>query len=167
MRIGILSDSHGDAKITRKAIALLERHGATKFFHCGDIGGESVLDELVGHDCIFVWGNCDYPDASTRVYLKRVGLPSPTGPQRLTIAGKQIAVCHGHEKGVNELLADTSLDYLFHGHTHMMKDERQGCVRVINPGALYRAQVHTVALLDLATDGLSFFEVETGDLLQS
>ena len=165
MKIGILSDSHGDSKITRDAIALLERNGAEKLIHCGDLCGQTVLDELVGHDCVFVWGNCDRPDASTRVYLQRIGLPSPTAPLRITLAGKRIAVCHGHELSVDEFVDDESLDYVFHGHSHQMRDERRGNCRIINPGALYRAALHTVALLNLETDELQFFEVETGRVI--
>jgi len=161
MHIGILSDSHGDARITHEAITLLERRGAKKLIHCGDLCGQSVLDELAGHDCAFVWGNCDHPDAAMRAYLKRVGLPWPESPLRMTLAGKRIAVCHGHERTMDDLLEDDALDYLFHGHSHQMKDERHGNCRIINPGALYRAAQHTVSLLDLATDDLSFVEVET------
>ncbi len=167
MRIGIMSDSHGDAPITRKAVALLGRQGAEKLIHCGDICSVSVLDELAGHDCVFVWGNCDQADGAMRAYLRRVGLAWPEAPLRLTIDGKQIAVCHGHEFGFQSLLDDPSLDYVFHGHTHVMKDSRTGASRVINPGALYRASPHSVAVLDLESDDLTFFEVETGQVIES
>ncbi|HPF38175.1 MAG TPA: YfcE family phosphodiesterase [Phycisphaerae bacterium] len=166
MRIGIMSDSHGDAGMTRQAIALLSREGATRLIHCGDICGMSVLDELAGRDCVFVWGNCDRVDASMRAYLRRVGLPWPESPVRLTIAGKRIAVAHGHEWAFDSLADDESLDYILHGHTHVMKDARENGCRVINPGALYRASPHTVALLDLESDDVTFFEVETGRVVE-
>ena len=34
---------------------------------------------------------------------------------------------------------------------------------IINPGALYRATIHTVALLDLKTDRLAFFQIDTDE----
>lgn len=166
MRIGIMSDSHGDAAITRRAVALLGREGATKLIHCGDICSESVLDELAGHDCVFVWGNCDQAGASMRAYLRRVGLAWPDAPLRLTLDGKRIAVAHGHEWEFQSLLEDDSLDYVFHGHTHVMKDVRVNGCRVINPGALYRATPHSVAVLDLDSDDLAFFVVETGRVIE-
>ena len=49
--------------------------------------------------------------------------------------------------------------YLCHGHTHATRDERLGPTRVINPGALFRARRHTVAVLDLARDEVSFLAV--------
>lgn len=161
MRIGVMSDSHGDAAITRAAVALLEQLGATKLIHCGDVCGVQVLDELVGHDSVFVWGNCDCVDGSVRSYLRRVGLPWPEAPVRMKLDGKQIAVAHGHERIFDTLLYDESLDYLFHGHTHVMKDARSGACRVVNPGALYRATPHSVALVDLGSDDVTFYEVET------
>lgn len=166
MRIGIMSDSHGDAAATRMAVALLCRQGATKLIHCGDLCGHQVLDELAGHDCAFVWGNCDQLDGTIRPYLRRVGLAWPQAPLRLSIDGKSIAVAHGHEYEFQALLEDESLDYLCHGHTHVMKDERNGTCRVINPGALYRAAPHTVALLDPEADDVTFFEVETGRIVE-
>jgi predicted phosphodiesterase len=47
-----------------------------------------------------------------------------------------------------------------HGHTHVARDERLGPLRVINPGALQRAAVHTVATLDLRTDQVGFWRVD-------
>lgn len=162
MRIGIMSDSHGDASITRRAVALLGEQGATKLIHCGDLCGHGVLDELAGHDCVFVWGNCDDADLSMRAYLRRVGLAWPEAPLRMTLDGKRIAVAHGHEYAFSSLLSEESLDYIFHGHTHVMKDVRENGCRIINPGALYRASIHSVALLDLDSDDVTFFEVESG-----
>jgi predicted phosphodiesterase len=42
------------------------------------------------------------------------------------------------------------------GHSHVPSEQRSGRVRIINPGALYRAATKTVALLDLARDRLEF-----------
>jgi predicted phosphodiesterase len=56
-------------------------------------------------------------------------------------------------------LESQSFDYLLHGHTHVKRDERVGRTRVINPGALHRAREKTVAVLDTATDMLTFLTV--------
>jgi predicted phosphodiesterase len=45
-------------------------------------------------------------------------------------------------------------DYLLHGHTHELRDERIGRTRMINPGALFRAARYTAALLDPRADRL-------------
>ncbi len=167
MLVGIMSDSHGDAEMTRQAIALLESRGAKKLFHCGDLCGDGVLAALAGHDCAFVWGNCDEPGPLVRRYVHKLGLPWPEGPVRMELDRKQIALYHGHERGFRHAPTDDGLDYLFFGHTHQLADGQVGTCRVINPGALYRAAVHSVALVDLESDRLSFFEVETGEELRS
>ncbi len=163
MIIGILADSHGDAEMTARAVELLERRGAEKLLHCGDLCSESVLDELAGHDCTFVWGNCDQPDDSLRHYAAALGLTLPQWPIRIEVDGKRIGLCHGHEHGFITARREAGLDYLFHGHTHSPSDYRENGCRIINPGALYRAEPLTVALLDLATDELTFLDAETGE----
>jgi len=160
MLIGILSDSHGDAVRTERAFALLEANGAKKFFHCGDVCGELVLDVMAGRDCTFVWGNCDAESPLLTRYVRTLGLAPPKLPTRETHAGKTIAVYHGHERDFDAFLRRPDCDYVFHGHTHRMADRRIGKCRVINPGALHRATVHTVALLDLVEDRLCVFDVD-------
>jgi len=162
MRIGLLSDSHGDAKITREAMELLAANGAKHYIHCGDLCSDNVIAELAGYDARFVFGNCDDVGPALRKYVQSLDLPWPDGPFTIEIAGKRIGVCHGHESEYRKLLHDTSLDYLFHGHSHIMADTRGGHPRVINPGALYRAAIHSVAIVDLTTEVATFFDVDQG-----
>jgi uncharacterized protein len=166
MIVGIMSDSHGDALVTAQAVELLTQKGARKLFHCGDLCGADVLSELAGHDAIFVWGNCDEPASAMQEYVAMLGLPWPQAPVRLQIDGKHIAVCHGHEKACRLAANDSTLDYLFYGHTHRYADERRGRCRLINPGALYRAAVKTVATLDLRSDELRFWRIDTGQQIR-
>jgi hypothetical protein len=165
MIVGILSDSHGDAAMTRQAVDLLRERGAQALFHCGDICGESVLDALVGHQAWFVWGNCDVPDASMRGYVESIGLPWPSVPVRVELDGRRIAMLHGHEREFDRVARSGDVDYLLFGHTHVFEDRRMDRVRLINPGALHRARVKTVATLNLRTDALTFLTVE-GDVIQ-
>jgi uncharacterized protein len=162
MLIGILSDSHGDAAATAEAIRLLEARGAEHLVHCGDLCSEQVLDELAGHPCTFVWGNCDAPRPALRRYVERLGLAWPEPPVILELAGKRIAVFHGHERSFAAAAERDDLDYVLYGHTHKYADRRIGRVRFINPGALYRARVKTVALLNLKNDRLDLLQLETG-----
>jgi predicted phosphodiesterase len=50
-------------------------------------------------------------------------------------------------------------DYLLFGHFHIASDATFGGVRCINPGALANADSFSVAVLDLASDDLRFFEI--------
>lgn len=165
MVLGILSDSHGDASVTARAIALLKQLGAERFVHCGDICGENVLAEFVGHDVTFVWGNCDSPSASMRRFVQSLGLAWPEGRAELDVDGRRIAVFHGHERGFADAIESGQFHYVLHGHTHVYADSRVNGCRVINPGALYRAAVKTVALLDVGADKVTFLRLDDGTIL--
>ncbi|HNQ24421.1 MAG TPA: YfcE family phosphodiesterase [Phycisphaerae bacterium] len=161
MLIGILSDTHGRTSAVRRALALFDTLGVQHVIHCGDVGGMGVLEELVGRPCTLVWGNVDLPDAATLAFLHAVGLPAPTDvPTIIELDGRRIAVWHGHEPGFHDGACGPDLDYVFHGHTHQRQDVRWGRTRIINPGALHRAHVRTVATLDLRTDELTFHQLE-------
>lgn len=159
MRIGLLSDSHGRADTTAKAVRALLDHGAELLLHLGDVGSEAVIDELVGHHARIVFGNCDDEIGSLTRYagLMGVGVDHPMGG--LEIAGKRIAFTHGHlQHLVDQALLD-GVDYLFHGHSHELRDQRVGRTRIINPGALFRAPRYTAAVLDPARDALEIIDV--------
>ncbi|MBI4579294.1 MAG: metallophosphoesterase family protein [Planctomycetes bacterium] len=158
-----MADSHGRGQRVRDALRVLDAAGAEAFIHCGDVGGPEVLEELAGRRCWFVWGNTDFPRPAWRSQVEALGLPWPDGPLELQLAGKRIAVYHGHEPAMNRAIRAGTFDYVLHGHTHRRSDRRAAATRVINPGALHRAAVHTVALLDLATDDLRFLPVTMGE----
>jgi putative phosphoesterase len=172
--LGVLSDTHGVHQRTARAIALLEQLGAEAFVHCGDIGGEAVLDELAGRRAWIVPGNVDALEPALMDYAESLGLRTPdTIPLRIELAGRTLAVYHGHESRFNRLIRAVrhgdaaafanmtrGFEYVLYGHTHKPADACWGQVRVINPGALERATPHTVATLDLARDTLSFWQVD-------
>ncbi len=162
MIVGIMSDSHGDAAATAKAVALLKAVGAEHFFHCGDVCGENVLAEMAGNPFTFVWGNCDDVSPAIRTYVEALGLSWPKRDTRIELAGKRIAVYHGHEPGFAAAAGGKGLDYLFYGHTHRYADARRGSCRMINPGALYRARPRTCARLDLGSGELRVLRIDSG-----
>lgn len=159
MKLGILSDIHGQAERARQALGLLDACGAQAFVICGDIGNLAVLEEFAGRRCWFVWGNTDYPDPTWRTHLETLGLPWPDGPLELNLDGKRIGVFHGNESSFAKAYKEAGLDYLLFGHTHRQYDGYAGDMRIINPGAFQRVHVATVALLDLSNDDLEFIEV--------
>jgi putative phosphoesterase len=160
VKLGIISDSHGRADLVRRALDILARMDAQAIIHCGDIGGLDVLEELAGWRAWFVWGNTDFPRPSWQRHIEALQLPWPDGPLTVPLAGKRIAVFHGHELTCQQALAAAQHDYLLHGHTHQPDDYHIEKMRVINPGALHRVPLKTIALLDLATDELHFLPVE-------
>ncbi len=161
MLIGILSDTHNQTKRTAAAIQLLHAEGAEVLIHCGDLTDPDIVGLCALLPCFFVFGNNDvYHVDEIQAAIKQAdGAVCLGWGNEVELAGKRIAVTHGHlYKEYRRLLA-TNPDYLFTGHSHIAADHREGVTRFINPGALHRAQEFTVALLDLENDNLKFLPV--------
>lgn len=159
MRIGILSDSHGRVKITARAVSTLLERGAELLIHLGDFETELVIDELVGHECRIVFGNCDWDIKGLTRYAQAmdVRVDHPLG--RLEVDDKTVAFTHGHIGRIMDQALEDGVDYLLHGHSHELRDECIGSTRIINPGALFRASRYTVAILDPGLDALEFIDI--------
>jgi putative phosphoesterase len=153
MRIGIVSDTHGRNHNVQLALDLLRRHGVTTVIHCGDIEDPETIPLFADFTAHFVFGNCDYDREPLRRAITAIGatLHEPFGD--LELEGKKLAFLHGHEHAVKRDVENSGhFDYLFYGHTHQAEEHRTGPTRVINPGALHRANPKTFIILDLATD---------------
>ncbi|MEM7228282.1 MAG: YfcE family phosphodiesterase [Planctomycetota bacterium] len=159
MRLGLLADSHGRAERTATAVRMLLDAHADVLIHLGDFETDVVIDELAGHPARLVFGNCDFDVAGMTRYAQSLDIQVDHPIGRLHIDGKVVAYTHGHENGLVSEAMDEQVDYLLHGHTHVARDDREGKTRVINPGALHRANRYTVALLDVATDELTWLEL--------
>ncbi len=159
MLIGILSDSHGHADTTALAVAALKEHGAEVLLHLGDIGDEKVIDELVGCQARIVFGNCDWDWQTLDRYAQLVGIgvDHPLGIYEAD--GKRIAFTHGHLADEMNQALENEVDYLLHGHTHEVSDQRHGKTRIICPGALFRASCYTAAVLDPLLDEVNFIDI--------
>jgi putative phosphoesterase len=159
MRIGILSDSHGRADTTALAVKALRDRGAELLLHLGDIGTREVIDALAGGPARIVFGNCDPDPAALARYAQRLEITVDHPLGIIEIDGKRIALTHGHLPSFMSQALRSGVDYLLHGHTHEIRDERIGPTRVVNPGALFRACRYTAMMLDPARDALTVIEI--------
>lgn len=159
VRVGLLSDSHGRAERTERAVDALLAAGAEVLIHAGDIETDAVLDCLAGHDAHLVWGNCDWERASLERYARGIGIGVHGDAGEVAVDGTRIAFTHGHLPAALRAAMASGAAYLVHGHTHERRDEVVDGVRIINPGALHRARPFTVALLTPKTGELRTIEV--------
>ena len=160
MLLGVLSDTHDRYEIMGAAVRALQERGATYFLHCGDVCAPNMLDHLAGLKSAFVWGNCDWDRPALQRYADSIGVTCYGAFGDLELAGRKIALLHGDDRArLDQILKAGAHDYLFHGHTHVRRDQRLGKTRVINPGALHRAAEKTCALLDLASDKLEYLKM--------
>ena len=167
-RIGLLSDSHGQAGRTAEAVRLLREAGAEILIHLGDVGSEEVLDQLICDqdesgqlvpEVHVVFGNTDYDVGTLGRYAAGLGICVDHPAGRLETGGRQVAFTHGHLQNlIDEAVAD-GVAYLCHGHTHQKRHELSGNTHLINPGALCRARTYTAAVLETETGHLQGVEI--------
>lgn len=144
------------------AVRLLKERQAEFLIHCGDLGSQAVLDYLAGVPSAFVWGNCDYDRMGLQRLADFMGIRCFGSFGQLSLDGKEIALMHGDDQKLKaKIIQEQKHDYLLQGHTHAATDERFGRVRLINPGALHRANPRSVALLDTARDSVEFLPVQS------
>jgi putative phosphoesterase len=150
MKIGVLSDSHGEVWAMERAIGILQDMGVTMAIHCGDIGPE-VVPLLKGIRIHFVHGNMDNRDQLTEVMIQ----PEHTLHDQigtLEIEGRRVAFLHGHDvKLLRHTIHSGCFDLVCHGHTHTFASEFEGKTLVLNPGALTRSSRPSIAVVDLTS----------------
>ncbi|MCC6580491.1 MAG: metallophosphoesterase family protein [Phycisphaeraceae bacterium] len=165
---GLLSDSHGRAATTRRAADLLIQRGAEQLIHLGDIGTLEVLDALLAHrpgtteqvPVHLVFGNVDWNTEELGQYARQLGFEVRHPAGTLPLAEGELAFMHGHDQAAAQQAIDRQARYLCRGHTHLVQDQMIGRTRMINPGALFRAAVYTVGLLDTSKDKLTILSVD-------
>ena len=164
MRIGIMSDTHGDERRTTRAAAQLLEMGAEVIVHCGDVGSEGVLTALAtacqGVHVHVVLGNVDLWSSELLNFPAGLGVTLHGRVADLELGGRRIAVLHGDDgRAMHAALMSGAYSYIFSGHTHSRSDTRVGAVRMINPGAIHRANPPSAALLDTVTGNLDWIEI--------
>ena len=164
---GLLSDSHGRATTTEKAVGVLVDAGAEVLLHLGDVGTVEVIDALVAEGASgeelpahVVFGNTDWDQGALARYAADLGVhvAHPEGSIDLP-GGGELRFQHGHEDQRMRDALDAGVRYLCHGHSHAQRDERVQRTRVVNPGALFRAAAYSVAILDTEADTVRFLPV--------
>ena len=152
MRIGVVSDTHGHLEFARPAVDILRREGVEQVLHCGDIGSPEIVRLFADWPTHFVFGNTDYGYGPLQQAMSELGHTCHDLFGDLSLADRRIAVLHGHENWrLSEAISSGDYDLVCSGHTHERNLQQAGRTTVLNPGALYRASEHTIAIVDLAT----------------
>lgn len=151
--LAVLSDTHGHERLTKAALAVLKPYRPKAYFHAGDIGSETII-RMFPNDCpcYFVHGNCDrYPEHMAKA-AEDAGHQWHGELATLSLNGRKIALVHGDQpRTLANAIESQQFDLVIHGHTHQTRVEQKGKTLIFNPGAVYRANPRSVALLDLNT----------------
>lgn len=152
MLLGVVSDTHGQIDYCLEAIRMLESFAPAAVLHCGDIGSPEIVPLFHRWPTHFVFGNVDYDADSLREAITAAGQTCHDRFGDLALGGVRIALLHSDdEQKFREACDSGRYDLVCYGHTHVAKQERRGRTLILNPGALYRAPRHTIALVDLPT----------------
>ncbi len=150
MRIGVVSDTHGQVIFTRQAVEMLESCEVEQVIHCGDIGSVEIVEQFARWPTHFVFGNVDDNRQELRQAMAAGHHICHERQGELELESRRIAFLHGDDTGLlGELVTSERYDLVCHGHTHVARHVMYGSTHVLNPGALYRAAFHSLALLEL------------------
>lgn len=134
MKLGIVSDSHGDTNALDAMLARPEAQAVEGWLFAGDIAGDADYLAMVTQLPVAkVAGNNDWPYTTLKdVILTEAG-------------GHRILLTHGHLYGVPfsmdnlvRAAAEQGADIVVYGHTHVADIEKMGGVTVLNPGSIAR-----------------------------
>ena len=150
MRLGIISDTHGHVELTRPAVRMLESLEVDAVLHCGDIGSIEVVELFAKWPTHFVFGNCDDGTAAFAAAIRKAGQTCHGMFGDLEFEGVRVALLHSHDRRkFRETIDGGEYRLVCYGHTHVAAVDRHGETLVVNPGAIYRADPHAIAFVDL------------------
>jgi uncharacterized protein len=150
LRLGVISDTHGHVELTRPAVRMFESLEVDAVLHCGDIGSIDTVELFAGWPTHFVFGNCDENTAAFAAAIKRAGQTCHGLFGELDFDGVKVALLHSHERGrFREAIDSGQYRLVCYGHTHVAAIDRRGETLVLNPGAIFRASPHSIAVVDL------------------
>ena len=151
MRIGVISDTHGNLINSTKAAEILKANQIEVVLHCGDIGSASVPIEFEEFETHYVFGNVDSEQSLLRHAIKDASGTCHDRFADLQLAGKKIALLHSDDPArFREAMTSGDYDLVCYGHTHKAEYQFVGSTLVLNPGALHRANPYSLAIVDLS-----------------
>ncbi|MCA8983046.1 MAG: YfcE family phosphodiesterase [Planctomycetaceae bacterium] len=160
MRLGIISDTHGNTYHTHRAVEEFRKIDVDVILHCGDVGSPGIVSQFQEWPTHFVAGNCD-----DCILLEQEVLAAEQQWHHLfgdfQLFNRRIALLHSHVIGKLDHCAQSGdYDLVCYGHTHQHETHSVGNTTIVNPGAMHRAVKYTIALVNLATMQVEHFKVE-------
>lgn len=127
MRLLLVSDNHGNSHILDELAAKYDGE-VDAFVHCGD--SELDSQQLIWEIMDSVRGNMDFDSGYKDMRVNRE-------------AAYPYLTVHGHQQHVNhtlsylaELAEEEKVEFVFYGHTHILKFDQINGVWFINPGSI-------------------------------
>jgi putative phosphoesterase len=177
MRIGLISDTHGDPTAWAKALGVLG--DLDLMLHSGDVLYHGIFNPILPTyeprrladvlnaftvPCLHARGNCDSE-------VDQLALDSHilSDFAFASAEGTRILVCHGHkhtEQELAKLAARGDIQMILRGHTHEPGMVAIEGVTIVNPGSCslpkQEGQFPTAGLLE--EKKITIFDIDSGDV---
>lgn len=163
--LGVISDTHGDAAATSRAVDEFLRRGVERIVHCGDVGTPKILEVFRPIPTDFVAGNCDGPwRTAFETEIPKIGGRFFGKNGQLDWNGRKIFFTHdGNIENRVENEAFSELwDLICCGHTHKFQLLKYKATKILNPGAIQaRFEQPCCCVVDANLDVARIFIPET------
>ena len=181
MKIGVISDTHGNINAFRRALELFDGadmiiHAGDVLYHpprlgCGDGYDIPAFVETLNNleiPVVIAQGNCD-----PQVYEELLEMPAQSQYAYVSRENLRIVANHGHlltRDAMIELGKRYRADYFISGHTHVPVLEDVGGLVLMNPGSpaipKYEREGRLVPSVGLITDsGAMILDLDSGDTI--
>lgn len=164
MKIGLISDTHNNITLTKRAVEIFREKGIELIIHAGDLTSPKIVELFFPVKCVFVLGNSDIDVEMINLRAEEMGCGKVGECCELEVDGKKIFVLHGNDVPMfRKAVSSGKYHYIIKGHTHFFENYVSCSTRVINPGTLYGDEECTVAILDTETDKVEKIKIEGGE----
>ena len=152
MKIGVMSDSHDNVPMIKKAVELFNSENVELVIHAGDFIAPFSVAALGDLKCrvVGVFGNNDGERVGGAKRFESVGEIHPNLAS-VEVGGRKIAAMHYPELA-EPIAKSGEYDIVIYGHTHEI-DVRKAESLILNPGETggWTTGRCTVAIVDLDT----------------
>lgn len=152
MIIGLISDTHDNVPMIKKAVERLKEERVKLVLHAGDYISAFTAKPYAELDVpmIGVFGNnCAETETLKKVYSE-VGADLRGYFTEVEAGGLRIALTHGHLKPELDRAMDGVYDVVVRGHIHRSSVRKEKGKLIVNPGEVcgYVSGRNTIAFLD-------------------
>lgn len=134
MKIGIVSDTHDNLTMIKRAVAALKDEGPELVLHSGDFVAPFAIIPWRDLGCriVGVFGNNDGEKVGLLKMFETVG-ELHLSPHSFTHKGLRILLMH-EPFALEELLECGRFDLIAYGHTHKSESRAKNGTILVNPG---------------------------------
>lgn len=159
MKLGLISDTHDNVPMVKRAIEVFNEETVDLVLHAGDYVAPFALKPFLALECDFlgVWGNND----GDKIALDKMAQGKIVdSPSIETYGEKRILLGHYFE-ALEALISSQEFFLIVYGHTHQPEIRNEGRTLVVNPGECggWMYGRSTIALADLENQTAEIVEL--------